>query len=312
MARADCLPLRDAEPLETLIRAAGIDCPVEAGLPTAPIALLGEGVAVDPGVIWMHADPIHLRPDRARLLVYAGAAMAPDPDEAKALVAGFNRHFAGEDLWLIAPTPTRWYLRLARPIGGWRPAPLHRIQGGCMAEYLPRGPEAREWMRLLNEIQMLFYADPVNRRRETAGRPIISGIWPWGAGSLPLPSAPSATPDALIGDHPVLSGLAQLTRCPQRSLASWLDDPRPVGHQLIFWDRLWRAWLEHDLQAWLDALSELDAVIERLWRPLRSGALEAIRLNPCQDTVFELGTRQSWRFWRRAPGTGFGKAQSSP
>lgn len=300
LARADRRPRHDGDPIETLLCAARLDRPADGDIPTAPIALLGEGVTVEPGTIWMHADPIHLRPDRERLLVYAGESVAPNPDEAEALVASFNRHFSDEGLRLIAPTSARWYLRLDRPMPGWRTSPLYRIQGGSMAEHLPRGPEARDWMRLLNEIQMLFHADPVNRRREAAGRPVVSGIWIWGGGSLPKSAELESVPDVMVGDHPLLLGLARLTERPHRSLAAWLDGPMPVtGRQLVFWDRHWRAWLERDLGAWSRALTALDAVIERLWQPLRVGRLEAIRLDPCDAETFALSTRQAWRFWRR-------------
>lgn len=277
--------------------AAGLDWPAGDEMPTAPIAVLGEGVAVEPGSIWMHADPMHLRPDRDRLRVYAGEGVAPDRAEAEALVSAFNRHFAEDGVQLIAPSPQRWYLRLPK-LPALRTRPLHQIQGGSMVEHLPQGADARDWMRLLNETQMLFHADPVNRRREAAGRPLISGIWIWGAGSLPR--RPARVPDELIGDHPLLSGLAHLAERPHRSLTAWQDDPvSGAGHRLVFWDRHWRAWLERDLDGWSRAMCELDAVIERLWTPLRAGRLEAIRLDPCHGAVFELGARQTWRFWRR-------------
>ncbi|QGU31545.1 phosphoglycerate mutase [Thermochromatium tepidum] len=296
LARAERRPGRNADPVAALMGAFGLD----GERPTAPIAVLGEGVAVEPERFWMHADPIHLRPDRERLLVYAGTSIAPDPDEAKALVEGFNRHFADEGLQLIAPAQARWYLRVDRPMPGWPMAPLHRIQGGSMAEYLPRGSEACDWVRLLNEIQMLFHADPVNRRREAAGRPIINGIWIWGGGTLPRPSEFGSAPDTLVGDHPLLLGLARLTGRPRRSLANWLDDPGPItGQQLVFWDRPWRAWLEYDLETWSGAIRELEAAIERLWTPLRVGRLGTIQLDPCDGETFALTTRQTWRFWRR-------------
>lgn len=168
-----------------------------------------------------------------------------------------------------------------------------------MAGHLPQGADARDWMRLLNETQMLFHAEPVNRRREAMGRPLINGIWTWGIGSLPKLS--DRVPDALIGDHPLLSGLARLTERPHRALKAWQDDPRPptAEQRLVFWDRHWRAWLERDLEAWSRATSELDAVIERLWTPLRAGRLEAIRLDPCHGAAFRITSRQTWRLWRR-------------
>jgi hypothetical protein len=298
LARADRLPGPDRDPIAAFMCAAGVDSPVDAEAASAPVALLGEGEAVEPGAIWMHADPIHVRPDRDRLLVYAGQGIAPDRAEADALVETFNRHFADEGLSLLAPTAAHWYLRLARPLSGLRTSPLYQVQGGSMAEHLPRGPGARDWIRLLNETQMLFHADPVNRRREANGRPVISGVWTWGAGSLPVRSG--SVPDVLIGDHPLIAGLGRLTGCPYRSLAAWQDDPMPdTGRQLVFWDRHWRAWLDHDLDAWSCAMTALDTVIGRLWGALRAGHPSAIRLDPCHGPVFRITSGQTWRLWRR-------------
>jgi hypothetical protein len=297
LARADRRPSAEANPIEALMRATGCRWPVGSDAPSAPVALLGEGVEVESEALWIHADPIHLRPDRDCLRVYAGPGVAPERAEADALVSAFNRHFAADGVHLMAPSPQRWYLRLPEPLA-LRTIPLHQVQGGSMAEHLPQGADARDWMRLLNESQMLFHAESVNRRREAAGRPLISGIWTWGAGSLPTLSG--RVPDELIGDHPLLSGLARLAERPHRSLTAWQDDPvSGAGHRLVFWDRHWRAWLARDLEGWSRAMCELDAVIERLWTPLRAGRLGAIRLDPCHGAVFELGARQTWRFWRR-------------
>lgn len=298
LARADRLPSPERDPLAAFMCASGVDSSTDVDAPTAAVARLGEGESVEPGAIWMHADPIHARPDRDRLLVYAGKGIEPDRAEADALVETFNRHFADDGLSLLAPTPTRWYLRLARPRPGLRTSPLYEVQGGSMAEHLPHGPGARDWIRLLNETQMLFHADPVNRRREASGRPVISGIWTWGAGSLPALS--DSVPDTLVGDHPLIAGLGRLAGRPYRSLEAWQDDPRPdTGHQLVLWDRHWRAWLDQDLDAWSGAMAALDAVIGRSWGALRAGRLTAIRLDPCRGPVFQITPSQTWRLWRR-------------
>ena len=53
---------------------------------------------------------------------------------------------------------------------------------------------------------MLFYGHPVNRAREAAGRPVISGVWTWGGGVLPtVAGGPALT----IADHPLGIGLAR-------------------------------------------------------------------------------------------------------
>ncbi|MBK1717918.1 phosphoglycerate mutase [Thiocystis violacea] len=299
LARADRTPLDHPDPVAAVLSDLGLGVAEDRDPPSGAICLLGEGYAVAPDEIWMHADPVHLRPDRDRLLVYAGPGIEPDRAEAEALLESFNRHFAEDGLRLVAPTPGRWYLRLERPLDV-RGCPLSRARYRSMAEYLPSGPAARDWMRLLNEAQMLFHAHPVNRRRESTRRPTISGIWTWGGGSMP--SVPGPPPDALVGDHPLMLGLARLLARPHRALGDWLAAPAATqGQALVFWDRHWRALLDRDLATWSLAWTELEAAVGILEERLRAGRLEQALVDPCHGgAVFSVSARQSRRFWRRS------------
>lgn len=303
LARSDrrSNPEADRDPIASLLRAAGCRWPESGDAPSAPVALLGEGCAPEPDGVWMHADPVHLRPDRDRLLLYTGPDVAPSRDEAEALVEAFNRHFAAAGLQLMAATPERWYLRHDRPLDGVRTSATYRLQAGSMVEHLPQGPAAQEWMRVLTETQILFHADPVNRARESRRRPIISGIWIWGAGTRPVLSG--ALPDALIGDPPWVTGLARLAGRPVSGLAAWRDAlaerTAPAGRTLVFWDRHWRARLDADPDAWACATCELDDLLDPLWARLRQGRIGMIELDSCRGDSFVIASRQTFRVWRR-------------
>jgi hypothetical protein len=67
------------DPLETLAVAFGLAPRPEADLPSAPLCLLALGQTPGPGTCWFHADPVHLRPDRDRLLLFAGPALQIAP-----------------------------------------------------------------------------------------------------------------------------------------------------------------------------------------------------------------------------------------
>ena len=151
-----------------------------------------------PGPYVLHADPVHLRPDRDRLVLFAGPDFAPDRAEADALVDLFNQHFGADGLRLEAPTPARWYLLSERP-HDLVTQTLATVLGRPIAGQLPRGPEARHWARLLNEVQMLFHHSEVNQRREAAGMPTLNGLWLWGGGCLLAPSSPSLGASSLVG-----------------------------------------------------------------------------------------------------------------
>lgn len=290
-----------ADPIAACLRCAGLAWPPDEDPPSAPLALLGEGLEVGPGDLWCHADPVHLRLDRDRLRLYAGSVVAPWPEETEALVAAFNRHFAGEGVALVAPRPERWYLRVSTELPRVRLAPVYALQGASVGDCLPQGPQALPWVRLLNEVQMLFHAEPINHLRAKAGRPAINGIWVWGGGVLPEQIKLRA--ELLVGDAPAVRGLAQLGARPWLGVDDWLADPLAALESercIVLWDRHWRAALDQDQVAWVEAGRVLDRALAHLWQALGSGRLAELCLDPLQGTAFRLCPQHRWRLWRRS------------
>lgn len=112
LSRADGAAAGPRDPLETLAGAFGLVRTPGADLPSAALCLLADAPDLDPSGFWFHADPVHLRPDRDRLLLFGGPALGVHEDEAAALAQSFNAHFAADGLALAAPRPDRWYLRV--------------------------------------------------------------------------------------------------------------------------------------------------------------------------------------------------------
>lgn len=298
--------------------------------------LLNQGSA-DPGPIIgsssgpyvLHAVPVHLRPDRDRLVLFAGPDFAPDRAEADALVALFNQHLGAEGLRLEAPTPARWYL-LSEGSHDLVTQPLPAVLGRPIAGQLPRGPEARHWARLLNEIQMLFHHSEVNRRREAVGLPTISGLWLWGGGQLLPPpslaggastpagssssqfggaaipvgsSSPQADYAQVYSTDPLALGLARACGIPTAPLptdpamlfatpGSSLPNRTASGAVLIYWPGLWEAVVQGDGPSWVASLSALEQWLSRLSSP--NGGPDPVRA--ATGTGFTWGAIPSRRF----------------
>ncbi|MFD2112852.1 phosphoglycerate mutase [Thiorhodococcus fuscus] len=297
LGRADSRRDDWSDPFSALFGVFGLSYADERDLPSAPISLLGEGADVDPDAYWLHADPIHLRPDRDRLLLFAGESVAPDRVEADALLAAFNDHFADERLRLVAPTPNRWYLRIeVEPPPS--AVPLHRMLGQPLEAVRSATLDARRWSSLLNEIQMLFHAHPVNRVRMDCGYPAISGLWVWGGGRLP--KGVDTDLRCVIADHPLALGLARLAGLDSMALArSAFELPVEKGRALVFWDALWHALEAHDLDAWGAALGDLDAWMGRIETELRHGTLSALDIQTGDGQALSIGRRHLRRFWRK-------------
>ncbi len=288
-----------SDPLITLFALFGIPASPDQDYPSGPFCRLADGLEPDSGGFVFHADPIHLRPDRNHLVLFAGHPLAVSAEEAEALTLLFNQHFAGDGLHLEAPAPGRWYLRVQHP-PDLATSPLHAARGRPVAGLLPRGPDARAWARILNEAQMLFHHAEVNQRRERAGLPAISGIWPWGGGRLTDFHAHSDYRRVLTTDTLTL-GLAQaagaptvpLSPEPAALLAAMTSFPGPL---LVHWQGLWDPVLEADGEAWVEALLALETWLAGFLAGM--GGDFTLRIFPCAGETFRYRPHHGYRLWR--------------
>lgn len=298
LARAGCAPATSSDPDALLMAAFGISLPADATVPSAALSLWADDPRQPPEGYWLHADPIHLRPDRDQLLLFAGPSLQLSRDEADALVQAFNRHFHEDALVLHAPRPGRWYLHVpAAPLLTTRS--VHAVNRRAMDRYLPVGADARRWIAWINEAQMLFYGHPVNEAREREGRPAISGVWTWGGGTLPRLSGGTGL---VIADHPLAVGLARAAgsrRLPLDEANSLLDLQRPE-RTLVYWDELAQSLEEGDARQWSRELDRFEELASRLSQGLTSKGIGRLSL-AVDGQTFELTGTDLRKFWRNAP-----------
>lgn len=288
------------DPLESLAAPFGV-APRSCGdLPSASLCLLADAPDLDHSGCWFHADPVHLRADRDRLLVFSGPVLGVTQAESDALIESFNAHFADDGLRIEAPRPDRWYLHLAQ-CPDLRTRPLYGVIGGSMEAALPKGADAPGWVHWQNEAQMLFYSHPVNQSRERAGQLALSGVWSWGGGELPQVWD---RPGLLVGDHPLAKGLASQVEGAimgldvlERPVEEWSAGIQ--GKVIVFWDRIWRPCLDGDADAWGESLRAFEALSQRLLSALKSGAVAALEIDDGAGVCLRM-TRADLRcFWRR-------------
>lgn len=248
----------------------------------------------------LRADPVHLRADRSRLVLFEGAQLQIAGDELEALADTFNRHYAADGLRLEFTASGHGYLHLPRQ-PDVRTTPLARARGRDIDALLPGGGEGRAWQRFLNEVQMLFHDHPVNRGREAHGRVPINSVWLWGGGPAPV-AAPSDWQRVWCDDS-VSKGLAGLNgiECsgPPTDARAWLREA-VGGRHLVCLDSLRQPLAYGDAEAWLEEAGRL----ERDWfvpllQALRRGRLREAVLYPDDGRAYRVTRRGVWRFWRR-------------
>jgi hypothetical protein len=306
LERAPRTPTLDLLLERARVEPAGADLPTvllarfgaEAG---APYALAADDPDWDRQGWWLHADPVHLRPDRDLLRLFDARHLGISRAEADALVAALNAHFAGDGLHFHAPAAQRWYLRAEPPLD-LATTPMARVQGCHIDGHLPTGADAGRFAALMSEAQMLLFQHAVNASREAAGRPAVNGLWCWGGGVWAPPTMP---PQLAVGSAPLLHGLAQaagIAAAADTSLATLLT--APAGRVLMVQEALADALHDRDADAWAGAAERLDAWLAPLPAALRSGALAELRLYACDGACrvvrrAELGGLLPRLPWRR-------------
>ena len=143
-----------------------------------PVARLRAATPAAPYIIC--ADPVYLGVSGDAVTLDASAARDLTLEDARALLAILNRHFAADGLRFTEVSAQEWLLEgpVAIDASTTPPAQAH---GHSIEAFLPQGPQARLLKRIANEAQMLLHDTPANPARQARGQAPINAVWLWGA-----------------------------------------------------------------------------------------------------------------------------------
>jgi len=158
-------------------------------------------------------------------------------------------------------------------------SPLWQVQGVSLDELMPRGPDAKPWVSLISESQILLHQLKSNGAK-TGG----DSIWPWGMGRMPDPTTLTPRLDSVVASQPELMNLSQWLGVEALTAS---HSVRPVAGQLTEW--LGEPGIGAD-----EHLIRLNAVIMSLMRRLRWGRLKEVEL-ATQTRRWVLSTAQVWK-----------------
>ena len=275
------------------------------GSQSAPVAaVLAQAAGLDAGrLAWMCADPVGLQARGVELFLTAGSRLEISRSEAEALLETLNRFFAADGLTFHAVAPDRWVVELAEA-PAMTTTPLSAAHGRAIDALLPRGDGARDWIRRLNEAQMLLHDHPVNAQREAAGQPMVNSVWFWGAGRLSPPAARPATriyTDDLLGF--ALGRAAGIPVEPLPDAAQTVLGAASREAVLLEFSACTRAAEAGDVEAWRAALESLDLhCLSPALTALSAGMIDRVVLTGitgrrCLEA--RISRLDLLRFWRR-------------
>jgi len=267
--------------------------------------LLGEALlpADNDSGYWYCADPVYLKADRDQVHLSHPASVQIQDSEADALIDAFNQLFKedGIQLWHYsagAGSAERWYLRSEKP---WQltTTPLDKSEGRGIRELMPQGADALRWSKVIAELEMLFFAHPVNLRRSERGEPLVSSIWLWGEHKSLSPL--QFEWGVLVGQHPLLKGLKRMQSTPLLEEMLAFDELIECsGNGLVIIDEL--SGLQR-AAAYEDIVVLLQELEQKLFAPalaaLQQGRLKTLRVQPANGAIYTIRRPNLMRFWRR-------------
>ena len=250
------------------------------------------------------AEPAHFLIARDHLRLADPHGLGITIAEARALAEAIEPVLS-ESGWHLEPiepaTLTHWLLHrdddldlsgaaIERAIGdnvaAWQP----RARGASNGDGNAADAAALAWRRCSNEIQMLWFGDPVNDAREERGLPAINTLWLSGNGAPPAP---------LPHYRAIDSSLPLLASLPVEPDAT---------RALETFDGLIEAARAEDWSGWRVQLEALDVRIGALFDQQRERVIGALTIVFCgRDRIrsARIAPRDLGKFWR-----GWGAAAS--
>jgi hypothetical protein len=220
------------------------------------------------------ATPVHLVAGLSNVILPSEGLLELGNDEADALAADFDRVFGADGLWLVRVRGQLLCL-LDAPLEAATSAPEEML-GQDIWTHQPRGVDAARLRRLMSEIEMWLFEQPVNEHRRARGAPVISSLWLWGIG-------PAGTPPPVqgwtAGEDPLFAGYGGETRYPGAARSGVVTIAHWPGTDA--WRVAEQQWLEPSIA------------------DLKAGRLDRIELSAGQRCVRVNGANLR-RFWRRA------------
>jgi hypothetical protein len=228
--------------------------------------------------------------DHVRL--HARGCLRLDPEEGQQLAARFATDFAGSGWSLQALPDGRALLTSDQAQAKCRTERPERWLGRNIADARPEGAGAQRLRALLAELEMWLFDSALNRRRQHAGQPTVTQLWPWDVWrKSPWQAASAQGRWRLWGQDAAaawLAGVGALGLCaPPHSFADWLRR-EPGGDDIVLLDSL-------------TPTTEGDGSIEERWLKPALCALQDHRLDSlcviANDRLYRSARRRRWWPW---------------
>lgn len=118
-----------------------------------------------------------------RMLDYSAGEISTA--EARQLIESLKKEFDSSDFTLYAGVSYRHCLVAHGGVCGHTLTPPHDITGKPIRDFLPQGPQAELYLRMMKCSADILKDHPVNAARRAAGKNPANSAWFWGEGTKP-------------------------------------------------------------------------------------------------------------------------------
>lgn len=276
--------------------------------PLAVAAMRALGMTVEQG-IWFILHPAHIHIARDHLVLTDIRQVALSDADARQLFSAAESLFTEAGITLVYGTSDTWFLRADH----WSDLQTSTPDAACghnIDIWMPQGEGERNWRKLQNEVQMLWFTHPLNQQRQTNGLPVINALWLWGgaiAGSMPMTKNVDQYREAFNfpGCFSALNQYVQSSRTACRATDIITAAP---GRGLLVLDDLIQPALTGEWSYWMQYLQTLEVDwLTPMLQALRDGKLDYLSLILTDNTRIHTvsTTRLSLKkFWIKSTLTG--------
>jgi hypothetical protein len=212
-------------------------------------------------IVWL-TELVHVSPSRDGAALLPARELAISADQSVALFESAQRLFEGTGFALHHTGVERWRIDIPKDFAPRCASPL-LVSITSVNDWWPQDIAARPWRRLVNELQMLWFENPVNQTRAAQGLAPVNSLWLFGGAA-----------------------------------ANQFPDKRTRKETKIY-DALLAPSLKHDWGAWVDALTELE---RRVFQPMaqHKNMPEIVLIG--RERIIELKPKALGRWTRWLPG----------
>ena len=185
---------------------------------------------------WFTIRPVHIHIARDHLVLTDQRRLNITEADSRVLFDIAQICCQEVGLTLLYGDAKTWFLR-ADDWTDLRTATADAACGHNIDIWMPAGKHERDWRKLQNEIQMMWYTHNINAEREMRGEKVINSIWISNGGSYSGCNSKPLYKAANIAQH----------------LGTF-----PKGEQTILADQLSEAAINNDWGQWLDEMQRLE------------------------------------------------------